>query len=359
MTDVARLARTTVATVSRVINNNGYVSASLRSRVVAAVEEIGYVPNANARTLRTKRSRTIGIVVGDLTNPYSMELASAVTGAAVGFGYTTFIATATDDVDSDVAVIDAFHRQRVDGLVIATLRTENSDAALLRLADRGMPLVLVGRDLEHEFVDSIGADFRAGGRLATKHLLDLGHRRVAFVGANLADAKRVTRLQGYVDALEEAGLRIRPEYVLGAPGRAASPRYSGHGTGHQATLQLLRIPTPPTAIFARNDHTAFGVLQALSENGISVPGEMSVMGFDDIPIASRVVPTVSSVRQPTQSQGKAAVDYLLARIERPDEGTEARRLVLDCTLMARQSSAALREPKSKAKSATRRGSTKK
>lgn len=355
MTDVARRASTTVATVSRVINNTGYVSAALRSRVVAAVEEIGYVPNANARTLRTKRSRTIGIVVGDLTNPYSMELASSVTQTAIGFGYTTFIGAATDDVDSDVAVIDAFHRQRVDGLVVATLRTERSDAALVRLAERGMPIALVGREISGAVIDSIGADYRAGGRMATKHLIDMGHRRVAFVGASLGEADRVTRLQGYVDALEADEIRIRPEYVVGSPGRGASPRYSGHGIGHQATLKLLKLPTPPTAIFARNDQTAFGVLQALTENGISVPEEMSVMGFDDIPIAARVVPSVSSVSQPTQKQGEAAVEYLLARIERPEESREPRRLSLDCTLIARQSSS--RVPKAKA--ASKRNSTKK
>ena len=272
MVDVAKRAKTTVATVSRVINNVGYVSASLRERVNVAIAEIGYVPNANARTLKTNRSRTIGIVVGDLMNPYSVELANAVTGAAVEFGYTTFIGAATDDVDSDIAVIDAFHRQRADGLVVATLQTENSDAALTRLAEHNMPIVLVGRQIKHGMIDSISADFRSGGRMAAQHLIDLGHRRIAFVGADLKESNRVTRLQGYIDALEGAGIRVRPEYIVGNRQAAGSPRYSRHGTGHQAALQLLKLPTPPTAIFARNDHTAFGVLQALREMDLRVPG---------------------------------------------------------------------------------------
>ena len=352
MMDVAKRAETTVATVSRVINNVGYVSASLRERVNSAIEEIGYVPDANARTLRTKRSRTIGVVVGDLMNPYSVELANAVTGAAVDYDYTTFIGAATDDVDSDVSVIDAFHRQRVDGLVVATLQTDSSDAALIRLAEHGMPIVLVGRRLDHARIDSISADFRNGGRMAAHHLIDLGHRRIAFVGADLKEAGRVTRLQGYLDALEAAGIRQRPEYILGNRRAAGSPRYSQHGTGHQATLQLLKLPTPPTAIFARNDHTAFGVLQALNEMGLNVPSDMSVIGFDDIPLADRVMPALSSISQPTQSQGQAAVEYLLRRIDGSNEKIKPRRLVLECTLVARQTSAELRTRRRKTSSKT-------
>ncbi len=360
MMDVARRANTTVATVSRVVNNVGYVSASLRERVQAAIEEVGYVPNANARTLRTKRSRTLGVVVGDLMNPYSVELANAVTGAAVAYGYTTFIATATDDVDSDISVIEAFHRQRVDGLVVATLRTDSSDAALLRLAKHRMPIVLVGRELDHYMTDSISAGFRRGGHIATQHLIDLGHRRIAFVGADLDEASRVTRLQGYVEALEGAGLRVRPEYVVGSRQTAGSPRYSRRGTGHQATLQLLKLPSRPTAIFARNDHTAFGVMQALAEMGLSVPEDMSIVGFDDIPMAGMVTPTLTSVSQPTKEEGRIAVECLLRRIEHPDEDTEQRTIVLECALVVRASSAQLRPQsrKSRAKTKAKRTTTK-
>ena len=351
MMDVAKRAKTTVATVSRVVNNVGYVSAALRERVNTAIAEIGYVPNANARALRTNRSRTIGVVVGDLMNPYSVELANAVTGTAADYGYTTFIGAASDDVDSDVAVIEAFHRQRVDGLVVASLQTSASDAALVKLAEHGMPIVLVGRTTDqHMMMDAISADFRSGGRLAAQHLIDLGHQRIAFVGADIKEASRVTRLQGYIDALEASGIKIRSEYIIGSHQAAGSPRYSGHGTGHQATLQLLKLPVRPTAIFARNDHTALGVLQALKETELKVPEDVSVIGFDDIPLADRVMPAVSSVSQPTQSQGRAAVEYLLRRIERPDEKFEPRRLLLDCTLVARETSA--RVPPSRKKAAT-------
>jgi len=338
MADVAKRAKTTVATVSRVVNNAGYVSAALRERVLAAIAEVGYVTNANARALRTKRTQTLGVVVGDLMNPYSVELANAVTSSAVGYGYTTFIGTATDDLDSDVAVIEAFHRQRVDGLVVATLPTDKSDAALRQLADHGMPLALVGRELEHEGVDTISAEFRRGGELATRHLLDLGHRRIAFVGADLDEAERVSRLRGYMDALEDAGHRVRPEYVVGSHHATSSPRYSRHGTGHQATLQLLKLRSRPTAIFARNDHTAFGVLQALAESGVKVPDEMSVVGFDNIPMTGMVTPALTTVSQRTADEGRIAVECLLRRLEQGEEAPERRAVVLDCALVVRGSS---------------------
>ncbi len=337
MTDVARRARTTPATVSRVINNIGYVSAGLRAAVEAAIRELGYVPNANARVLKTNRSRTIGVVVGDLLNPYAIELANTVRGVAAQRGYATFIATAADDVASELFVIDAFHRQRVGGLVIATLPTTQSNEAIARLADHRMPMVLVGRALDEGPVDSVSANFRRGGELATQHLIELGHRRIAFVGADLAEAERVTRLRGYLDALEEAGLPVRPEYIMGNPRSSGSPRYSTQATGYHVAHELLKLPARPTAIFARNDHTAFGVLQALRERGYRVPEDFSLAGFDDIPLTRQVVPALTTVSQPTENQGRLAAEFLLDRIERPDEDVAPRNLVLECTLIVRGS----------------------
>lgn len=342
ISDVAKRSGTTLATVSRVINNSGYVSAGTRAKVEAAVRALGYVPNANARMLKTNRSRTIGIVVGDLLNPYAIELANAVRAVAAEHGYTTFIATAADDVESELSVIDAFHRQRVAGLVVATLPTRESDAAVGKLVAHRTPVVLVGRGLEGETVDSVSANFRRGGLIATQHLIELGHRRIAFVGATLSDAERVARLGGYVDALEGARLAVRPEYVVGNPRSTPGPRYSTQATGYHGAQELLRLPSRPTAIFARNDHTAFGVLQALRERGHRVPEEFSVAGFDDIPLARQVVPGLTTVSQPTEQQGRMAAEFLLARIERPDEAVAPRRLTLECNLIVRGSTAAPR-----------------
>lgn len=351
MVDVAKKANTTVATVSRVVNDVGYVSDGLRQRVEKAIEELGYVPNANARTLKTNVSRTIGVVVGDVVNPYAIELANAVAGEIAAQGYTTFIGTATDDVTSELAVLDAFHRQRVGGLVVATLPTKTSDEAIARLAEHGMPIVLVGRSLPEAGVDSVTADFKKGGMMATRHLIELGHRRIAFVGAELDDADRVSRLDGYLSALAYAGIAVRAEYVAGEPRMTGSPRYATQGTGYYVTQKLLQLSSRPTAIFARNDHVALGVLQALrhecdrrdrsgaSASGCRVPEDVSVVGFDNIPLTSHIMPGLSTVAQPTEGQGQLAAKFLLDRITAPDEHQKPRDVVLECTLIARGSTA--------------------
>src|SRR5439155_10531435 len=183
--DVAQRAGTTAATVSRVLNNSGYVRASTRAAVLRAVNDIAYVPNANARALKTRRSTAIGLVVGDLLNPYAITLANSVQAAAAARGYTVFIAAAGDEVASELAVVDAFVRQRLAGLIVASLPSTESDHRLQQVADRGVHLVLVGRTLDHPRVDSISANYRRGGLAATRHLIELGHRRIGCIGARV------------------------------------------------------------------------------------------------------------------------------------------------------------------------------
>lgn len=339
--DVAKRAGTTTATVSRVINNSGYVSAARRTAVEKAIRDLGYVPNANARMLVTNRSKTIGVVVGDLFNPYAIELANAVRAMAREAGYTMFVGTAADDPASELEVIEAFHRQRVAGLVVASLPTPESDELLRRIVAHQLPLVLVGRKLDAAGVDSVSSNFERGGYLVTRHLIELGHKRIAFVGADLGDADRVTRLRGYLQAMEESRLPVRSEYVVGTRplGTGPSPRYSTQATGYHGAQQLLRLPTRPTAIFGRNDYTAFGVLQALRERHVEVPEDISVAGFDDVPLARQVVPGLTTVSQPTEQQGRLAAEFLLGRIERQRDEVSPRQLTLECNLIVRGSTA--------------------
>lgn len=337
ITDVARLAGTTTTSVSRVVNNSGYVRATTRSAVLEAIEQLQYVPNANARVLKTKQSRVIGILTGDLSNPYSVALSSAVQTLAESRGYTTFIASATDNASSEVMALESFHRQRLAGVIIASLRTPASDRVLARLAAHGLPVALVGRTLDHPGVDSISANFRRGGALATEHLIELGHRRIAFIGAHLQDASRVGRFQGYLDALAKAGLAVRDDYIVGGSRLAPTPRYSTQVDGYHAMQQLLKLPSRPTAIFARNDYTAIGALQALKEAGLGTPGDVAVAGFDNIPLAAAMSPSLTTVSQPTDEEGRLAAEFLLERIERPDREPVRREIVLECNLIVRAS----------------------
>ncbi len=337
ITDVAKLAGTTPATVSRVINNSGYVRAAMRAAVLDAVDRLYYVPNANARVLKTKRSRVIGILTGDLFNPYSVTLAGAVQALAESRGYTTFIAAAGDLVGSEVHALEAFHRQRLAGVIVASLQTPQSDRLLVRLAEQGLPVALVGRQLDHPRVDAISANFRRGGTLATQHLIAIGHRRIAFIGAHSTDGPRVGRFQGYLDALGEAGLPVRDDLIIGNPRVSPTPRYSTQVDGYHAMQQLLKLPSRPTAIFARNDYTAIGALQALKESGLRTPDDIAVAGFDNIPLAAAMSPSLTTVSQPTEEEGRLAAEFLLERIERADHETARREIVLECNLIVRAS----------------------
>jgi DNA-binding LacI/PurR family transcriptional regulator len=337
ISDVARLASTTAATVSRVINNSGYVRSTMRAAVLEAVEQLHYVPNANARVLKTKRSHVIGILTGDLYNPYSVALAGAVQAQAEARGYTTFMASPGDLADSEVRALEAFHRQRLAGVIVASLQTPASDALLLRLAGQGLPLVLVGRQLAHPRIDVISANFRRGGALATQHLITTGHRRIAFIGVHPADAPRIGRFQGYLDAMADAGLPVREDLIVGNPRVKPTPRYSTQIDGYRAMQQLLRLPSRPTAIFARNDYTAIGALQALREANLRTPDDVAVAGFDNIPLAAAMSPSLTTVSQPTDDEGRLAAEFLLERIERSDGETAAREITLECNLIVRAS----------------------
>lgn len=338
--DVARRANTTAATVSRVINNSGYVSPATRQAVLDAIEALHYMPNAHARALKTKRSRVIGLVTGDLQNPYAVALAQSVQDAAADRGYIPFIATASgDDPASEVGVIETFYRQRVAGLVVASVPTPESDRLLLRLAELRFPVVVVGRTLEHDRVDSISASYQRGGAAATQHLVELGHRRIAFVGATLEEEDRVKRLRGYLEAMRQAGLPIRREYIVGSERLSRSPRYSTQLTGYQAARRLLALPSRPTAIFARNDYTALGAMQAVKEAGLRVPDDMAIAGFDNTPMAAAMSPALTSVSQPTEEEGRLAAEFLVSRIERPEEELPRREMLLECHLIVRASTA--------------------
>jgi len=337
--EVARKAGTAPTTVSRVLNNSGYVRAATRAAVLAAIDELQYIPNANASVLKSRRSRTIGVVIGDLLNPYSAALTDAIQSVAAGRGYTTFIATAGDQPDSELQAIEAFHRQRVAGLIVASVQTPQSDKLLERLAAQ-LPLVLVGRSLDHPRADSVSANYRRGGLLATQHLIGLGHRRIAFIGAEMRDADRIGRFRGYLDALQEAGIAVRPDDVVGSHRMEPSPRYSTQLTGYEGAELLLRLPSRPTAIFARNDHTATGAMQALKQAGLRIPEDVSVAGFDNIPLSAAISPALTTVSQPTEEAGRLAAEFLMGRIERPEEVTERRAMLLECNLIVRASSAA-------------------
>jgi DNA-binding LacI/PurR family transcriptional regulator len=302
--DVAARAGVGVATVSRVLNGSTSVSDSTRARVLEVIQALDYRPSSVARNLSLKRTLVIGVVVPFLTSPSAVERVRGIITALAMSPYDL----ALFDVESADRQARAFRlladAHRTDGLLVVSLVPPAEEIALLRAAR--IPLVLV--DAPHDDLPTIVVDDVDGGELATRHLIDLGHRRIAFIGDKPPDPFRFhasrDRTQGYERALEAAGIEVRREYVR-----------EGTQSRHVARAiaeDLLRLPEPPTAIFAASDLQALGVLEAADTLGVAVPDDLSVVGFDDIEMASYA--GLTTVRQPLFQSGLRGAELLLGTL---------------------------------------------
>jgi LacI family transcriptional regulator len=333
---VAALAGVGVGTVSRVLNDSGAVSGSTRMRVLEAIEALEYEPSAAARALSTGRTHTIGVVAPFFTEPSVVERLRGVTRrfAAAGYQVTLF------DVERPEQATTAFRalagKGRVDGLLVVSL--PRTAAQLERLRAAGVPVVLVDRqgegapgvDRQGEGAPSVYTDDVAGGRLATEHLLELGHERIAFLGDTEGGPFGFTsseaRRRGYEAALKDAGQPVRRQLIRTGPHRRDAAR--------AATHELLALGAPPTAIFAASDHQALGVLDAAAGIGVDVPERLSVIGFDDIELARYC--GLTTVAQPLEASGARGADLLLEALA----GGEPRSQELRLELQVRNTTAA-------------------
>lgn len=331
--DVAARAGVGMSTVSRVLNGHPNVADSTRERVLAGIRELDYRPSSVARNLSLSRTFVIGVVVPFFTSPSAVErLRGIVSGLeASPYDLTLFD---VESPDRRRRAFDAFGREdRADGLLAVSLVPPAAEIARLEAAR--IPCVLV--DAPHPSLPSVLSDDLAGGELAARHLLELGHRRIAFVGDKPSDPFRFhssrDRTDGYVRALTDAGIAIRPEYVReGTQSREVARRIA---------RELLRLADAPTAVFAASDTQAFGVLEAAQELGVRVPAELSVVGFDDIEAASYV--GLTTVRQPLFESGRRGVELLLRSLA--GEPAAIRPDILPLELVVRRTTAPPPEPR--------------
>ena len=337
MTDIAGAAGVTPMTVSRVVNDDSHVSAETREKVLRIVGEMNYRRNALARGLKRQRTDTIGLVLGDIANPFAAALAHAVREASSAKGYNLFICVSEHSSREDIAAFDALADHRVDGLIVATRANKPGNDRLAEMIDNGIPVVLIGRDFHHPSADFVSADHLKGGYDATTHLIQLGHKRIAFIGITLTSGLVLRRFQGYLDALREHRLVLDEKLIVGKKEvDEQTPGYSTEAMGYEGMKQLLRVRKRPTAVFARNDFTAIGAISAIKEAGLRIPEDIAVVGYDDVPLASHTTPTLTTVRQPTAEQGCIAAEFLLKRIE--SRGPMAREeRILRCELVVRES----------------------
>lgn len=280
---------------------------------------------------------TIGFIAGDLNNPYGKLLRDTLTVEFERAGFATVAEALSPARGLEEIAREWSEQPETKGIAVAVASSLENDAALDRLAfEQSSRLVLIGR--VHERVDSVSADFEEGGLLATRHLVEKGHRRIAFVGAEFSDARRVSRLKGYLNALKHFGLPVDPDAVVGMK-RGASGSFATRQGGKEAVNLLFGAPRPPTAIFARNDFVALGVLEALQLRGASVPGDVSLVGFDGTDEGAAVAPPLTSVVQPTVEQARLAAKYLLDGMSSSVRGKAPQRTVMSCRLQVRASTA--------------------
>ncbi len=337
LADIAASVGVTPMTVSRVVNESGYVHADTRQKVLRVMQEMNYRRNGLARGLKRQRTETIGLVVGDVANPFAAEVIRGVREVLTARGYTMFVCVSDQSVKEEAEAFESLADHRVDGMIVATRASRKGNAHLTTLLDANLPVVALGRDFNHPHTDFVSADHFKGGCDATEHLIELGHRRIGFVGIKQSYGAGLKRFQGYLEALRKHGIKVNEEIIVGGrKGTDQAPGYSTEEIGYEGMKHLLSLRKPPTAIFARNDFTALGAISAIKQIGRRVPQDVAVVGFDDVPLASHTSPPLTTVFQPTHEQGRIAAEFLLRRIEAAQNLPRAER-VLPCKLIIRES----------------------
>lgn len=302
--DVAAEAGVSVATVSRVLNDHPSVSPDARTRVLTAVETLGYRPNAVARSLRTDRTRTLGLVISDVLNPYFTALARAVEEAARTLGYSVIIGNADERPELQDHHVRTLLDRRIDGLLVSP--TDRGSPLILDAVRAATPIVFVDRWIPGVEVPVVRADGRAAVRDLVAHLLRLGHRRLAIIAGPAATTTGSERVDAFREALSEQGVALPAAYIGLGDFQAES--------GRRVAERFLDLPEPPEAVFAADNLMALGALDAIRGRGLSVPEDIALAAFDDIPWFVHTDPPITAVAQPTEELGRAAVRALAERI---------------------------------------------
>lgn len=326
--DVAALAGISYTTVSHVVNNTRPVSKEVRLKVEAAIKSLDYVPSAVARSLKAKTTATIGLLVPNSLNPYFAELARGIEDYCERNGYCVILCNSDDNPQKQRSYLRVLLEKRVDGLIVASA---GGDSGLAQgLAGVKTPMVIVDRGLDGVDADLVRIDHEYGAYLATRHLLELGHRDIATIGGPASTSVAQMRQAGFFRALKEAGIEVSPARMLESD-------FTSTG-GYNAATTLL-ASDPPSAIFAGNDMIGIGVLRAAAERKVRVPSELSVIGFDDIQMSRYVYPALTTVGQSILQLGEMAAEVLLRRIATPGLVTDQR--IVTPSIVLRESTAPL------------------
>lgn len=310
ITDVARAAGVSISTVSRVINNSTPVSPELKEQVLKVVRELGYQPNILAQNLRSQSLSSIGVIIPDIRAPFFSMVVRGIEDVCFANDHTVLLCNSDDDPEKELLYAEELVRRQVDGIIFASAWGWEFSDPLANLHRRGMSMVLINRTTPHLALDMVLVDKNMGNYMATKHLLDLGHRIIGCVTMRSGGGAAEEEVLGYRQALARARIPVDESLIIPAVPLAAE--------GRLAAQKLLTREPRPTAIFARSDTLAMGVLYAAWEMGIKVPEELSVIGYSDAINMEFLTPPLTTIRQPQYEMGSRAANALFERISRTD-----------------------------------------
>ena len=326
--DIAQAAGVSHSTVSRALSDSPLVKTETKARIQRLAREMGYTPDAIARGLVTRHTRTVGVVVTTITDPFVAEVVQGIEDTALENDYSVILASSAAEPDREVAAVEMLWAKRVDSVIVTSSRV---GALYLEHLERiGVPVVLINNHNEQSgrYTFSVSVDNQHGGRLATRHLIEQGHRRIAYVSGTADQSDSAGRLAGYRHALEENSIPFDPTLVIPGNGRLDG--------GERALQALTSVDNPPTAGFCYNDMTAIGLMCAARRAGLSVPEDLAVVGFDDVPLASYINPPLTTVAQPQRDMGRQAMSMALTLMAADDSSPPLSDVVVKGRLIERE-----------------------
>jgi LacI family transcriptional regulator len=327
ISDVAKRAGVSTMTVSRVINHSGYISQDTLERVEKAIADLGFVPNALARSLRFKQTKTIALVLTDITNPFFTTVARGVEDASSENGFTVMFCNTDESEAEEAENLNTLLQKQVDGVLLVPAGSSNESINYLQ--ERNIPVVVLDRRVPDVKVDTVRCDSIPGAFEMTQHLLDLGHRRIGLISGPMKISTSEDRVTGYLQAMHAAGIEIDPEWIHYGLFTQTS--------GYQLAQKLIKLKPRPTAIVAGNNFIAIGAYAALREAGLHIPNDISLVTFDDLHSRLVLEPFLTTVDQPAYEMGYEATRLLLEYMS-AEPPMEPREIILPTRLIIRSSS---------------------
>lgn len=316
--DVAKVAGVSHSTVSRALHGNPMIPPDTTARIRKIANELGYVPNTVASGLRKTHSKVLGVLVRRIDDAFLAEVLQGIEDVLHAEGYGLFLATSHRDPEREKVIFRDMSERRVDGVIVCS--TEVNEEHLRQLSRFSVPTVLINNQAVTEMAHSVSHDDVAGGLALTRHLIELGHRRIAYLGHSRTGRITQDRLEGYKQALNRAGLTYHPEYVAAGPNGTAEGGASGMN-------KLLTVDDRPTAVVCFNDIMAIGAMHALHQAGLNVPQDCSVTGFDNIPLSQYINPPLTTFHQPRYELGTEAAEMMLRLLSRKDKKLDAAEVI--------------------------------